>query len=92
MAPKILFDNLFKGFNYFGSSVEEEEWGAAAPALVAAPNVVRAQAEGPLTRGLLKGKIQAEMQKRVNRFWRKEVGAYSIQGDYLALHMDEQSC
>ena len=76
----------------FGSSVEEEEWGAAAPALVAAPTVARAQAEGPLTRKLLKGKIQAGVQKRVNDFWREKVGAYIMQGDYLALHMEEQSC
>ena len=32
------------------------------------------------------------MQKRVNDFWREKVGAYIMQGDYLALHMEEQSC
>ena len=32
------------------------------------------------------------MQKRVDDFWREKVGAYIMQGDYLALHMEEQSC
>ncbi len=32
------------------------------------------------------------MQKRVNDFWREKEGGYIMQGDYLALHMEEQSC
>ena len=71
----------------FGSSIEE---GAAPPAQVVAQ--VAAQAEGPLTQKLLKGKIQAGIQKRVDDFWREKVGGYIMQGDYLALHMEEKSC
>ena len=40
----------------------------------------------------LKGKIQAGVQNRLDDFWREKVGSYVMQGDYLALHMEEQSC
>ena len=49
-------------------------------------------AKRPLSRKLLKGKIQAGVQNRVSNFWREKVGSYVMQGDYLALHMEEQSC
>ena len=73
----------------FGSSVEEE---ASDPVPAQAQAQPQAQAAGPLSRKLLKGKVQAGVQKRVDEFWRGEVGRYVMQGDYLALHMEEQSC
>ena len=45
-----------------------------------------------LSQGLLKGKIQAGVQARVNDFWKEKVGRYIMQGDYLALLMEEGSC
>ena len=62
-----------------GSSISEDQPGES-------------QAEAPLNRKLLKGKIQAGVQKRVSNFWREKVGGYVMQGDYLALHMEEESC
>ena len=41
---------------------------------------------------LLKGKIQAGVQGRVNDFWKEKIGHYIMQGDYLALIMEEDSC
>ena len=41
---------------------------------------------------LLKGKIQAGIQARVNDFWREKIGQYVMQGDYIALIMEEGSC
>ena len=64
----------------FGSSVDEN-----APA-------IEIQAREVPSQKLLKGKIQAGIQNRVNDFWREKVGSYVMQGDYLALHMEEQSC
>ena len=66
----------------FGSSVVED----------AQPQVAQVQTRGPPSRKLLKGKIQEGVQNRVNDFWRDKVGSYVMQGDYLALHMEEQSC
>ena len=68
----------------FGSSVEDPEAEAASPP--------PPQASGPPSRKLLKGKIQGGVEKRVSDFWRERVGQYVMQGDYLALHMEEQSC
>ena len=45
-----------------------------------------------MTRKLLKGKVQEGIQNRVDNSWRDKVGEYVMQGDYLALHMEEQSC
>ena len=39
---------------------------------------------------MLKGKVQAGVQKRVNDFWQEKVGRYVMQGDYLALIMEEK--
>ncbi len=47
---------------------------------------------GALSRKLLKGKIQAGVQGRVDNFWKEKVGLYIMQGDYLALIMEEGSC
>ena len=47
---------------------------------------------GTLSRKLLKGKIQSGVQGRVNDFWREKVGNYIMQGDYLALIMEEGNC
>ena len=48
-----------------------------------------ARPAGVMTKNLLKGKIQAGIQGRVNDFWKEEVGRYIMQGDYLALIMEE---
>ena len=45
-----------------------------------------------LTRKLLKRKIQKGVQDRVNDFWREKIGHYVMQGDYLALIIEEGSC
>ena len=45
-----------------------------------------------LSSKLLKGKIQSGVQGRVNDFWKEKVGSYIMQGDYLALLMEEGSC
>ena len=44
---------------------------------------------GNMTKGLFKGKIQAGVQGRVNDFWKEKIGHYIMQGDYLALIMEE---
>ena len=51
-----------------------------------------AQPAVTLTRTLLKGKIQTGVQDRVNDFWKEEVGRYVMQGDYMALIMEEKDC
>ena len=45
-----------------------------------------------LTKKTLKRKIQKGVQDRVNGFWREKIGRYVMQGDYLALIMEEGSC
>ena len=47
---------------------------------------------GAMSRKQLKGKIQAGVQERVNDFWKENIGHYIMQGDYLALLMEEDSC
>ena len=50
--------------------------------------------QGPtasLTKKGLKEKIQAGVQGRVNDFWKEKVGHYLMQGDYLALIMEEEN-
>ena len=47
---------------------------------------------GAPSRKLLKGKIQAGVQKRVDNFWREKIGLYIMQGDYMALIMEEGNC
>ena len=44
----------------------------------------------PDPKKVLKGKVQAGVQKRVNDFWEEKVGRYVMQGDYLALIMEEK--
>ena len=44
----------------------------------------------PDAKKVLKGKVQAGVQKRVNDFWQEKVGRYVMQGDYLALIMEEK--
>ena len=46
-------------------------------------------AAGELTRKALKRKIQRGVEKRVSDFWREKIGRYVMQGDYLALIMEE---
>ena len=45
-----------------------------------------------LTRNQLKSKIQGGVQSHVDDFWKEKVGHYIMQGDYLALLMEEDSC
>ena len=42
-----------------------------------------------LTSKVLKRKIQRGVQERVNDFWKEKIGRYIMQGDYLALIMEE---
>ena len=48
--------------------------------------------QGAMRQTLLKRKIQAGVQDRVNNFWKEKVGHYVMQGDYLALIMEEGGC
>ena len=41
---------------------------------------------------LLKRKIQDGVQKWVSEFWKEKIGSYVMQGDYLALIMEEGNC
>ena len=41
---------------------------------------------------LLRGKIQAGIQGRVDDFWKEKIGRYIMQGDFIALIMEEDSC
>ena len=45
-----------------------------------------------LTQNQLKSKIQGGVQSHVDDFWKEKVGHYIMQGDYLALLMEEDSC
>ena len=45
-----------------------------------------------LTRKTLKRKVQKGIQDRVNDFWKEKIGRYVMQGDYLALLMEENNC
>ena len=42
-----------------------------------------------MSRNVLKRKIQRGIQERVNNFWKGRIGRYVMQGDYLALLMEE---
>ena len=48
--------------------------------------------QGPMNQKLLKSKIQVAVQGRVDNFWKEKIGGYIMQGDYLALIMEEGSC
>ena len=41
------------------------------------------------SKALLRGKIQSGIQGRVNDFWKQKIGRYIMQGDYIALIMEE---
>ena len=41
---------------------------------------------------MLKRRIQSGVQERVNNFWKEKIGHYVMQGDYLALIMEEGGC
>ena len=69
----------------FGSSISDPE-GDALSSVAEPPRAV------PSSKNALKGKIQRGINQRVSDFWRERVGQYVTQGDYLALHMEEQSC
>ena len=46
----------------------------------------------PDPRKQLKRKVQAGLKERVNDFWKEKIGQYVMQGDYLALAMEENGC
>ena len=71
------------------SSLELDEVAAAAPP---PPPPPPPPPRGGLSQTLLKSRIQAGVQARVNNFWKEKVGHYIMQGDYLALLMEEGSC
>ena len=72
------------------SSLEVGSPPPHAPPLPPPPTPVRCP--DTLSSKLLKGKIQAGVQGRVNDFWKEKIGHYIMQGDYLALIMEEDSC
>ena len=39
----------------------------------------------------MKSKVQAEVQGRVDDFWKERIGRYVMQGAYIALIVDEGS-
>ena len=45
-----------------------------------------------MSRNVLKRKIQRGIQERVNDFWKGRIGRYVMQGDYLALLIEEGDC
>ena len=45
-----------------------------------------------LTRKKLKGMIQSGVQDWVSDFWKEKIGTYIMQGDYMALIMEEGNC
>ena len=45
-----------------------------------------------LTRKKLKGLIQSGVQDWVSDFWKEKIGHYVMQGDYMALLMEEGNC
>ena len=57
-----------------------------------APDSPPAVPSGNISRKLLKEKIQTGVQARVDNFWKEKVGLFIMQGDYLALIMEEGSC
>ena len=57
-----------------------------------APASPSVQPREVMSRKLLKGKIQAGVQDRVNDFWKEKIGHYIMQGDYMALMMEEENC
>ena len=48
--------------------------------------------QGVMNPKLLKSKIQAGVQGQVDNFWKEKIGSYIMQGDYLALLMEEGNC
>ena len=56
------------------------------------PNPLPCPSAGELTRNLLKRTIQRGIQGRVNDFWKEKIGRYVMQGDYLALIIEEGNC
>ena len=69
------------------SSLELDE---EAPAPVPPPTPP--QPRGVVNQNQVKRKIQARVQETVNDFWKEKVGTYIMQGDYLALIMEEGTC
>ena len=67
------------------SSLEMDEAANAPPPPPPAP-------QGTVRQTLLKKKIQGAVQERVNNFWREKISNYVMQGDYLALIMEEGGC
>ena len=61
------------------------------PSVVPNPLTTRSSSTD-LTKNVLKRKIQRGVQGRVNDFWKEKIGRYMMQGDYLALIMEEGGC
>ena len=40
----------------------------------------------------MKKKVQSRVQDGFNDFWKEKIGRYVMQGDYLALIMEERGC
>ena len=57
-----------------------------------APAVAPVRPSDSLTRKKLKGLIQSGVQDWVGDFWKEKIGHYVMQGDYMALIMEEGNC
>ena len=57
-----------------------------------APAVAPVRPSDSLTRKKLKGLIQSGVQDWVSDFWKEKIGHYVMQGDYMALIMEEGNC
>ena len=83
--PVLTLDNNLDDSSGSWSSLELEEAAAAPPPPPPPP-------QGVMRQSLLKKKIQVGVQARVNDFWKEKIGHYVMQGDYLALIMEEGGC
>ena len=82
LAPVLTAGNLDGSLGSWSSLELDEPAIAPQPALSVGRSVVQSKA-------LLRGKIQAGIQGRVNDFWKEKVGYYMMQGDYIELLMED---
>ena len=85
VVPPVVIENIVSTEDQSLDLFEDSEISDApdSPPVVPSSTVSRKQ---------LKKKIQTGVQDRVDNFWKEEVGRYIMQGDYLALIMEEGNC
>ena len=81
--------DLFDQFSPLPADVVEAVAAAEVEAEVEAPAAASSSAA---KQRQLKRKIQVGVQQEVNDFWKEKIGHYVMQGDYLALLMEEGDC